>query len=148
MSGISKSGVRVQIAVFKSEPVDYQKFRHVALWFGFDNGANEVVMVVIHIIGPNQEYRIEVRENYDPAGSTLFQKWVEVGRTKNRPTKSQLVDFVSRTPIDNHSQGFNCQLWVGDALKLLAQGGFIEHAEYLSAVDKMVDIIMEARDEP
>ncbi|OBT61619.1 hypothetical protein VE03_08849 [Pseudogymnoascus sp. 23342-1-I1] len=145
MPGESKPDVRVRIAVYESEPVDYQKYRHVALWFGFDNGADKVV---IHITGPNQEYKIEVREDYDPAGSRLFQKWVEVGWTKTNLTKSQLVAFVSRTPIDNDSQEFNCQIWVGDALKLLAQGGYIEQAEYLRAVDTMVDITMEAKDEP
>ncbi|KFY81752.1 hypothetical protein V500_11133 [Pseudogymnoascus sp. VKM F-4518 (FW-2643)] len=145
MPGDSKTGVHIRIAVYKSEPLDYQKFRHVALWFAFDNGADKVV---IHITGPNQGYKIEVRENYDPAGSRLFQKWVEVGWTKTNLTKSQLVAFVSRTPIDNVSRGFNCQMWVGEALKVLAQGGYIEQAEYLGAVDTMIDITMEAKDEP
>ncbi|KFY29719.1 hypothetical protein V494_08527 [Pseudogymnoascus sp. VKM F-4513 (FW-928)] len=145
MSGSSNTGVHVRIAVYEGQPVDFQKFRHVALWFGFDNGADKVV---IHITGPNQEYKLEVRENYNPAESNLFQKWVEVGRIKSNLTKSQLVAYVSRTHIDNDSQGFNCQVWVGDALKLLSQGGYIEHAEYMNAVDNMISATMEAKDEP
>lgn len=145
MSENSKSGVHVRIAVYKSEPLDYQKFRHVALWFEFDNGADSVV---IHIVGPTQDYQLEVRENYNPAGSRLFEKEVKVGWTKVDLTKSQLVDIVSKTPIDNTSRGFNCQEWVGDALKLLAQEGYIEQEEYLGAVDGMIDATMEAEDEP
>jgi hypothetical protein len=145
MSGNSKAGVHIRIAVYKAEPLDYQKLRHVALWFEFDNGADSVI---IHIIGPTQGYLLEVREEYDPVRSKLFEKEVDVGWTKVDLTKSQLVAFVSRTPIDNDSREFNCQMWVGDALKLLAEGGYIENTEYLNAVDTMIDITMEAKDEP
>lgn len=145
MSESSKSGIYVRIAVYKSEPLDYQKFRHVALWFEFDNGVDSVI---IHIVGPNQGYQLEAREQYDPVKSKLFEKEVKVGWITADLTKSQLIAFVSRTPIDNVSREFNCQMWVGEALKLLAEGGYIQKAEYLSAVDTMIDITMEAKDEP
>lgn len=145
MSESSKSGIYVRIAVYKSEPLDYQKFRHVALWFEFDNGADSVA---IHIVGPNQDYQLQVREHYNPAGSRLFEKEVQVGWAKAGSTKSQLVDIVSKTPIDNTSRGFNFQVWVVDALNLLAQEGYIDQEDYLGAVDRMIDATMDAKDEP
>lgn len=145
MSESSKSGVYVRIAIYKSEPLDYQKFRHVALWFEFDNGTDSVA---IHVVGPNQDYQLEIRDHYNPAGNRPFEKEVAVGWTKADLTKSQLVDIVSETPVDNTSREFNCQVWVGDALKLLTQEGYIEQEEYLGAVDRMIDATMEAEDEP
>jgi hypothetical protein len=116
------------------------------LWFEFDNGADSVA---IHIVGPTQEYQLEVRENYIPSRSRLFENEINVGWVKVLElTKSELVAIVSKTPVDNASRGFNCQVWVGDALKLLVEEGYIELEEYLSAVNGMIDATMEAKDEP
>jgi hypothetical protein len=39
-------------------------------------------------------------------------------------------------------------VWAGDALEILVKEGYIDHEEYMSAVDGMVDAALEAVDEP
>ncbi len=49
------------IAVYKGDPVDYQKFRHTALYFEFQN---ESTPVLIHAVGPPGELSVQIREDY------------------------------------------------------------------------------------
>lgn len=135
----------VRIAVYRAVPEDYQKYRHTALWFEFNDGS---APFLIHAVGPNMDYRVEVRNNYDPTGSQLFVAGVSVGWFMVPISKGQLILLVSKTPINNSTTEFNCQIWVGDALRRLAEGGYIQNEEYMRAVDGMIDVTMEASDEP
>ncbi|KAF2189113.1 hypothetical protein K469DRAFT_564191 [Zopfia rhizophila CBS 207.26] len=133
----------VTIAVFVGEPLDYQKFRHTALCFRPSN--NETPMV-IHIIGPNMGYQLETKNDYEPSKSRKFAKEVRVGRLRTPMSKAQLASLIYQTPVDNSSQEFNCHLWVGDALKRLAQAGYLTQTDCDTGISGMVDATLEARD--
>ncbi len=108
------------IAVFVGDPLDYQKYRHTALYIQPDNGGTPMIA---HIFGANMSYEFEASDDYDPSTSGNFAKEVSVGTLRTPMTKVQLALLISQTPIDNSSREFNCQTWVGDALQRLATAG-------------------------
>jgi hypothetical protein len=104
--------------------------------------------MIVHIVGPNMLYELQARDNYDPSTSRGFVKEVSAGRLRVPMSKNQLASLIGQTPIDNSSHGFNCQIWVGNALQRLATAGYITQRDCDTGVDKMVDATMEAEEEP
>ncbi|KAF1831240.1 hypothetical protein BDW02DRAFT_484543, partial [Decorospora gaudefroyi] len=133
----------LSIAVYVGEPLDYQEYRHTALCL---RPENEAPPMVIHAIGPNMDYRVEAKDNYDPKASRSFAKEVSVGKLTTPMTKAQLASVAYLTPVDNSSRDFNCQTWVENVLQRLAQAGYITQENCDQGVDKMVEATMEAED--
>jgi hypothetical protein len=55
MAANPESKFYLRLVVYRGEPLDYQKYRHVGLWFTLEDGSESFVM---HIIGPNMEYEL------------------------------------------------------------------------------------------
>lgn len=60
---------------------------------------------------------------------------------------SSLRATVSRTPVANHDDDWNSQNWVGDALGRLVTAGYLDAAARHRALDDMVDVILEGKDQ-
>jgi len=104
--------------------------------------------MVLYIVGPNMEYRLETRDNYDPRRSRSIAKEIAVATLRTPMTKAQVAYLIYKTPIDNSSQEFNCQTWVGEALQRLATAGYITQDDCDNGIDGMVKATMEAQEEP
>jgi len=137
--------IYVSIAVFKGDPVDYQKYRHTALLFRFNDDSPPLV---IHVVGPPMGYQLQVRDNYDPTRSRTFAKEVQAGWLTVPMTKAQLVSLISQNSPDNSNQEFNCQTWVGAVLQRLCDMRYMSQEDGTKGVNGMVDATMEAEDEP
>lgn len=138
------TSIYVAIAVFKGDPVDFQKYRHTALHFDFGDGQ---APVTIHAIGTPGDYEVEMRESYAPSASLSFAKDVEVGWLAVEMTKPQLIAFVHRTRPDNGSDEYNCHSWVQEVLMGFRDAGYISAQIYSDAVDGMLGATLEATDE-
>jgi hypothetical protein len=101
--------------------------------------------MIIHIVGPNRCYELEIRDNYDPATSVTLAKEVSVGRLTRPLTKAQLTSIICQTPIDNRIESYNCQTWVGDALERLVTTGYLAQKDCDDGVYRMIDVTMERR---
>jgi len=101
----------------------------------------------MHIVGPQQAFRLDIRSNYDPADSIKFEKAIVVGTLSKEMTKAQLMAFVSATSIDNSNIEFNCQVWVSDAVQRLVGAGYLTAAEGDEGIGGMVDATLEAKDD-
>ncbi|KAK7537152.1 uncharacterized protein J3D65DRAFT_368838 [Phyllosticta citribraziliensis] len=140
----TESIAHVSIVVFKSTPVDYQKLRHAALWFQFDDKSGSFV---IHAVGVPSRFSVQVDPTYDPLQSTKFAKQVDVGYLKRPMTSSQLQYLMRKTEVDNSDREFNCQVWVQKALERLKDDRQLSEEEYSNGLDGLVDATMEAEDE-
>ena len=136
--------VHISIAVFKGDPVDYQKYRHTALWIRFRDGSPAILA---HIVGPPGEFEFQVREHYDPSQSASLAKIVDVGYLQVRTTSTQLRSALRAIPINNSDPEFNCQTWIETVLKRLKDRNLLSNESYENGVDGMVDAIAEAEDE-
>ena len=75
------TSIDITITVFRGEPIDYQKFRHPALLFEFND---DQTPVTIHAIGTPGNYGVEVRGNYNPE-----HKWQVREECQGRPAPKQ-----------------------------------------------------------
>jgi hypothetical protein len=139
------SEIKLSIAVYKEEPLDWQKYRHTALCLRPANGNNPMI---IHATGPKGEYVLETKDNYDPTKSTRLAKEVRVGSLRTPMTKAQLAALLYQTPIKNKDREVDSRKWFGDALQRLATAGYILQKDCDSGIDRMVEATMEAKDEP
>ncbi|KZF26913.1 hypothetical protein L228DRAFT_243458 [Xylona heveae TC161] len=144
MSADAAPHIKVSIAVYVGTPLDYQKYRHTALCF---RPSNREAPMIIHIVGPNMDYQLETRNNYEPTSSRSFAKEVPVGWIRTPMTKAQLAPLIYQTPINNTSREFNCQTWVGDVLRRLVQAGYLTREDCENGIDGMIDATLEAGDE-
>lgn len=103
--------------------------------------------MIIHVVGPSQGYLYQLRDNYDPTTSAKFAKDVPVGYLTKSMTKAQINTIVSAIPIDNSTQEFNCQLWIGDALQKLVDADCLDNATRTAGINGMVDATLEAKDD-
>jgi hypothetical protein len=104
--------------------------------------------MIVNVTGAHGFFEFEARDNHDPSLSAQLAKEVPVGRFNVPITKAELVALASRTPPDNTSWEFNCQTWVEAVLKRFADEGYLKPDDYSRGIDGMVDVIMEAKDEP
>ena len=76
MSESSAAQYAVSICVFRSEPVDFQKWRHTLLCFRSDD---QKAVMVAHAVGLAGDFSLQARQNFDPTSSATFAKEVFVG---------------------------------------------------------------------
>lgn len=134
----------VSIAVYISEPLDYQKFRHVGLSF-VPTGSERTHY--FHVVGASPEFVFEARVGYTPRLSRTFAKEVNIGTTKQPLTTAELQALMQSVPINNHDPEFNCQQWVDLALLRLFKNGILNKQQYQDGSDGMVEATLEAKDD-
>jgi len=134
----------ISVMVYKGEPLDYQQYRHVAIWIRFGDGSESAL---VNIVGPNKDYKTEVSYGNNPADGRSFLKEVQVGWTTTPMPAASLVTFIWQTPIDNSTTDFDCQKWVALALQRLAQSRYLGEAECRNGVNAMVDATLEGAEE-
>lgn len=78
---------------------------------------------------------------------TGLAKAVPVSSIPDTVSVSSLRATISGTPIANQDGDWNSQNWVGDALGRLVTAGYLESGARDRALDDMVDVILEAKDE-
>lgn len=139
-----KHDIGVSVVVFSNPGLDFQKYRHVALYFDLENGKS----VTIHIIGSPREFEPEIREEYIPELSVTHAGTRKVCNLANKMSKPELISFVLQTPIDNNSLEFSCQHWLGDTLERFHNAGHMSREDWIKGVDAMIDLTREAADEP
>jgi len=136
--------VHISIAVFKGDPVDYQRYRHTSWSLTF---ANQDPSVVVHVAGPSGEFEFDTQDGYDPSQDRSLARLVDVGYMSVQASRVQVIEILRTVPVVNHDREFNCQTWVEAALKKFHGLGMLTNALYTQGVDEMVDVIAEATDE-
>ncbi|RMD39712.1 hypothetical protein DV735_g5421, partial [Chaetothyriales sp. CBS 134920] len=132
------------IVVFRGDPVDLQSTRHTAL---FVNEGSQLYGDLVHVTGSSGFYEFERKSEINPLTSRSFLNKIPVTPIANSPTKEQLLEEIKKTRINNSTHAWNCQNWVGDALNRVAAKGWISSQSKSSAIDAMVDVIIDAEDE-
>jgi len=132
---------KVYIAVYKGEPVDFQKYRHTGLWFVPEESGSTLFC---HVTGSTGDFTFESRTNYNPTSSETLAKTIEVGATQQKLTAAALLGEMQACPVRNDDMEFNCHGWVEAALKRLSLAGYLTNEEYENGFDKMMDATLEA----
>lgn len=131
------------LVVYIGRP-DYQKTRHTALFFEAQDAGPNMTYHVKSI--ENVGFEMEVIPGYDALRSVNL-----VGRIKIRELvidAAELDRLMRSVPLKPHDGESNCQIWVGSALKALKDAGSITKDEWSKGVDGMIDITMQAGEEP
>ncbi|KAL2376099.1 hypothetical protein RJ035_008117, partial [Blastomyces gilchristii] len=55
--------------------------------------------------------------------------------------------LVAQVPVNNNLDDWNCQNWVGEALQRLVENNVISAEQISVALDGMVDLLLEGRDD-
>lgn len=121
---------------------DYKKSRHASLFF---HPIDEIAGTMLHAAGLPLAFAVETKPAYDPLVSATLAGEAPVGQAERDITA--LVNIARQAPVNNMESGWNCQNWVGDALRFLVNAGVISASERSDALDKMADIILEAADD-
>lgn len=134
----------ISIAVFKGEPLDYMEFRHTSLYFKFSDGTETLA----HVKGSHGFFNYEA-ESTDPTKINGLDTQFYVATVPADVNKQQILDACRTTPVRNDPQhkDWNCQNWVGEALQKLVEINCITSQKRKEALDRMTDIILEAKDE-
>lgn len=133
---------RISIAVFIGTPLDLTETRHTALYVRYPDG-DEGMM---HITGPLNFFSYAY-DRKDPSKSRKLVALIEV-TSLTTPVKKEEVRAACRdTKVRNDLKDWNCQNWVGDALSSLVDIGYVTAQERSVALDRMVDVCIDAKDE-
>lgn len=133
----------LHVIVYFGLPRDFQKNRHVALFFEARDGLENYTYHA-KLVAKNQ-YRLDTLVGHNSLSSVNIAGTVEVGEVK--AMVEELQELMRQVPITNDGE-FNCQIWAETALAALARARLLREGAYLHAVDKMIDTTMEAMDEP
>lgn len=135
----------IYVLVFVGEPLDLTKYRHTALFFEFSNGST----CAMHIQGAHGFFEFQSLNNYRPEQSRKLANKLLVATLQDHITETSIRDVVSRTSVRNRpaDADWNCQGWVADALTRLVNHGYLNASQRASAIDRMTDACLEARDE-
>lgn len=156
---------RISILVFVASPLDYARYRHAALYIQYDDA--EIKSSVAEVVGTTGFYSYSERVNWEiPVLSTSKHQthpWIEVraqltetdlARTVPVSTISESIpasalrEIISQTPIPNtEMDDWNSQDWVSDALGRLVEIGCLDESARDTALDGMVNAVLEAGDE-
>lgn len=146
--------IEVRILVYVGDPVDYQKFRHTALYFKIVNGSasDTGTTLLAHVTGVIGQFRLEVRGGYKPEESTTLVKDIPVGRLRSRrgveiKHMPEIAKLMYSVPPDNVDPEFNCHSWISKALEKLVKEGFLTEEEADEGTTMMIRATLEAKDE-
>ncbi|KAA8642316.1 hypothetical protein EYZ11_002902 [Aspergillus tanneri] len=136
---------KVYILVYEGSPLDYAEYRHTALHFMFPRG----LTTTLHVVGTQGLFQFEEDIDQDPHEGGKLVHTIAVGELISSINAAALKKVVSATPIKNGRDDleWNCQNWVGDALAGLVERGYLSEPQRATAIDKMLDACLEAKDE-
>ncbi|CAI7671368.1 unnamed protein product [Penicillium bialowiezense] len=138
---------RISILVFVASPLDYARYRHAALYIQYDDA--EIKSSVAEVVGTTGFYSYSERVNWEiPVLSTNLARTVPVSTISESIPASALREIISQTPIPNtEMDDWNSQDWVSDALGRLVEIGCLDESARDTALDGMVNAVLEAGDE-
>ncbi len=132
----------LSIILYKGSPIDASKYRHTVLFVEFPDNTT----LLLHVIGASGFFEAEVKRGEDPFKSQKFVKQIPVGTIQGQG-KVAIESEIKSTPIDNSDPSWNCQSWIGDALKKLSDSGWITSDARSNAIDAMAEVLVDAPDE-
>lgn len=106
---------------------------------------NDGSSLLVHIIGTVGLFSKKVKDDVYPTKEEGILTKIHVAKLVGR-TKAQTQSQLDSTPIKSGCD-WNCQNWVGDALKGISGKGWISSEARSSAIDKMVDVVLDAPEE-
>lgn len=135
----------VLLAVYIGSPLDFAKYRHTALHFRFADGER----TTMHIKGAHGFFEFERITEYKPEESKGLAKLIPVATIPDTVSRASITTAIYLTPMRNGRDDgdWNCQNWVGDALARLVANGYISVAQRDAAIDEMIEVCLEAKDE-
>lgn len=135
----------ISIAVYRGDPIDIVMFRHTAIHFTFPDGQQSAM----HVVGAPSMFDFEEAEGIDPTKVTGLAGLIYVASVPDVIERTSIKDACVRTPVrnDREHRDWNCQNWVGEALTELVEIGCLTQEERSAALDKMMDVCLEAADE-
>lgn len=132
----------LSIIMHQGSPVDAPQYRHSSLFVEFPDATT----LLVQIVGASGFFEPEVLPNDNPSSSDTFIKQIHTATIRGS-SKTEIQSALERTPISNWDRSWNCQNWVGDALKRLCYRGWITQDQRAVAIDAMVDVVLDAPDE-
>lgn len=135
----------VSILVFVGDPLDYIQYRHTALFLEFPEGST----CLMDVEGAAGFFQFQALDNCNPEQGRQLAKKIPVAGLQNNFDEASLRRVISRTPVKNDCMDadWNCQNWVADALSRMVSSGYLNASQRASAIDRMTDVLLEARDE-
>ncbi|OQE46303.1 hypothetical protein PENCOP_c001G06666 [Penicillium coprophilum] len=131
---------QISLLVYKGVPVDFSKYRHTALHALYPDGQYDW----LHVAGAHPFFKFQK----DPENPMSEQPiaWIPVCTTPESVTKAKIILACASTSVRNSSndRDWNCQNWVGETLTELVKIGCLTKEERRAAINKMVEIILEA----
>ncbi|RAK98424.1 uncharacterized protein BO80DRAFT_361857 [Aspergillus ibericus CBS 121593] len=137
--------ITLSVLVFRGDPVDAMEYRHAGIYL--DYGKDQSSMM--HVVGAPGVFRFQEDDKMDYAKSEKLERHILVTTLHKGFTRDMVKAACSRTPVKNDGSEWNCQHWVGDALKELMKLGVqcLTKEQREEALDKMTAAVAEAKDE-
>ncbi|CAI7593427.1 unnamed protein product [Penicillium pancosmium] len=110
----------------------------------------EVKSCLMEITGSPGFYNFAEHINSDiPISSSTLARVIPVSSIKTAPPPAlRLITSETPIPVDiAEEMDWNSQNWVGDALGRLVTAGYLDTKDRDRALDEMVDVVLEAKDE-
>ncbi|KAJ5648025.1 hypothetical protein N7490_004397 [Penicillium lividum] len=136
----------VSIVVFRGDPIDWAMYRHTAIHVHFADGQDSI----FHVTGAHPFFKYTPLNNHPKNLNLTVVASIPVCSPPDSITKRMIQETCIRVPVwnDPRHSDWNCQNWVGEALAGLVAIGCVTQEERLNAVAQMVDVCLEAEDEP
>ncbi|RVD89359.1 uncharacterized protein DFL_000372 [Arthrobotrys flagrans] len=137
------SSVKISIAVFKGDPLDYTSCRHTGLVLEYDDQ-----QLLLHVKGAHGFFEFEEAVRRKPVEESERLALDGIIHVARIPAKDMDMfrAVVANTNVNNRERGWNCQNFVGDALRKVEEAHLISKEEFDEAIDKMATVLLEATD--
>lgn len=135
----------ITVAVFRGDPIDWAMYRHTAIHVRYEDGED----TILHVTGAHPFFAYSPQNGTPEDTGLKVEGLIPVSSPLDKFTKSVIQSVCSQTPVRNDAfhQDWNCQNWVGEALARLVAIGCVTAQERSDALDKMLDVCLEAEDE-
>ncbi|KAJ5188635.1 hypothetical protein N7491_004955 [Penicillium cf. griseofulvum] len=132
--------IQISLLVYKGVPVDFSKYRHTALHALSPDGQYDW----LHVVGAHPFFEFQ-KDSENPISEQPIA-WIPVCTAPESVTKAKIILACASTSVrnSNNDRDWNCQNWVGEALTKLVKIGCLTSQERGVAINKMVEIILEA----
>lgn len=135
--------IQISIFVYKGVPLDFSKYRHTALHAQYSESEQDW----LHVGGANPIFTFQ-RDSKDPSSEPPIAQ-IPVCTAPESIIRQKICVACLNTPVRNGRDDldWNCQNWVGDALTELVKIGCVTKEERSAAINEMVGVILDAKDE-
>ena len=124
---------------------DIKGSRHTGLFFSIDA---RIDGTLVHAVNDHQEesdFHIDTVPVYNPLNSATLAGSVVVAVVQKHV--DVLAAIVQQVPPKNDDPEWNCQHWVGDALKRLQSHGVLTEQQISDGLDGMADLLLQGADD-